>query len=144
MLNTPSVVTVPAIGAEQLWPGKIVENGQQQEGATHCEDKAQPPWIDNVISQFEDLKPKVIAYKHRERVWSMSEYVDKIGSLMSLKESLPSSLWEQLGPDSSELKQMAMEFAPLCVKLRIWSFVETIDSSSMIFPFQGMQKDRLP
>jgi hypothetical protein len=59
----------------------------------------------------------------------MSEYVDKIGSLMSLKESLPSSLREQLGPDSSELKQMAMEFAPLCVKLRIWSFVETIDSS---------------
>jgi hypothetical protein len=66
MLNTPSVVTVPAIGAEQLWQGKIVENGQQQEGATHREDKAQPPWIDNVISQFEDLKPKVIAYKHRE------------------------------------------------------------------------------
>jgi hypothetical protein len=47
---------------------------------------------------------------------------------MFLNESLPRSLREQLGLGSPELDMIATEFAPLSVKLRIWSFVEMIDS----------------
>jgi hypothetical protein len=64
MLNTRSIITVPAVGAEQFSTTAHVEDSKAPE-KTGCRGGGkETDWLKNAISKFNDPKPKISQYKH--------------------------------------------------------------------------------
>ncbi|KAJ5084071.1 hypothetical protein NUU61_008650 [Penicillium alfredii] len=64
---------------------------------------------------------------------SAEEYTSSIRRLLHLQQSIPQSLREQLRPRQNRLWHLSNHFKALSADMKIWSFVETIDSTLNVF-----------
>lgn len=60
---------------------------------------------------------------------SAEEYMPSIRRLLHLEQDLPASLREQLRPRQEKLWHLSNQFKALSADMKVWSFLETIDST---------------
>lgn len=60
---------------------------------------------------------------------SGDEYMPSISRLLHLEQDVPSSLREQLRPRQEKLWNLTNQFKAISSDIRVWSFLETIDST---------------
>lgn len=60
------------------------------------------------------------------------EYMPSIGHLLHLEQDIPASLREQFRPRQEKLWHLSNQFKALSADMKVWSFLETIDSTLTI------------
>lgn len=60
------------------------------------------------------------------------EYMPSIGRLLHLEQDIPASLREQFRPRQEKLWHLSNQFKALSADMKVWSFLETIDSTLTI------------
>lgn len=77
---------------------------------------------------------------------SAEEYMPSIKHLLHLEQDLPASLREQFRPRQEKLWHLSNQFKVLSADMKVWSFLETIDSTLTVtdLEFRGTMEFHAP